>query len=344
MSELDETADSGIRAKFGGMAAPIVSRMRSDIGLAVLSLYCVCAVALISPFAIYRLYEGRLILGLAELVVVGAFVVLALSAWRTGKSQLAADLTACAASAGTIALVVLMDINYLWTFSTLVGNFLMARKWLAVLTSAIVVLGIGLQPDAFPVLSDRLSYLAVSAMVSLFGLIYATRVNHRHGKLSDMLARDALTGALNRRALDHDLEAITRESTPSEHSLAILDLDAFKQLNDNHGHDAGDRILVELTNIIHAATRERDRFYRFGGDEFVLLFPHTPLAGAQMVSDKLREALLHQLNGPDGTNIRASIGLAQGLPGESADHWFKRADDALLAAKRAGKNRILAAS
>lgn len=344
MSKQKKTAGSGSRVKFGGVAAQIVGRMRSDIGLAILTLYCLCAIALITPFAIYRLYEGRLILGLAELVVVGAFVVLALSAWRTGKSQLAADLTACAASAGTIALVVLMDINYLWTFSTLVGNFLMARKWLAVLASAIVILGIGLQPEAFPILSDRLSYLAVSAMVSLFGLIYATRVNHRHGQLSDMLARDPLTGALNRRALDHDLAAIIRESIPSESSLAILDLDAFKQLNDNHGHDAGDRVLVELTNIVHAATREKDRFYRFGGDEFVLLFPHTPLAGAQRVSEKLREALLHQLNGPDGTNIRASIGLAQVLPGESAERWFKRADDALLAAKQAGKNRILTAS
>jgi len=321
----------------------MVGRMRADIRLAILTLYCLCAISLITPFAIYRLYEGRILLGVAELIVVGAFAVLTLIAWRSGKSQLAADLTASAASIGTVSLVILMDISNLWTFSTLVGNFLMARRWLAVVASIIVVLSIGLQPAAFPVLADRLTFLAVASMVSLLGLIYATRVNHRHGQLSDMLSRDALTGALNRRALDHDLRTITMGPATREHSLIILDLDAFKQLNDNHGHDAGDQVLVDLARIVHSSIREKDRFYRFGGDEFVLLLPHTGLAGAQRAVEKLREALLHQLKGPSGT-IRASMGLAQGQPGETPEQWMKHADDALLAAKRAGKNRVVTAN
>lgn len=329
--------------KFKQTVSTMVGRMRADIRLAILTLYCLCAISLITPFAIYRLYEGRILLGVAELIVVGAFAVLTLIAWRSGKSQLAADLTASAASIGTVSLVILMDISNLWTFSTLVGNFLMARRWLAVVASIIVVLSIGLQPAAFPVLADRLTFLAVASMVSLLGLIYATRVNHRHGQLSDMLSRDALTGALNRRALDHDLRTITMGPATREHSLIILDLDAFKQLNDNHGHDAGDQVLVDLARIVHSSIREKDRFYRFGGDEFVLLLPHTGLAGAQRAVEKLREALLHQLKGPSGT-IRASMGLAQGQPGETPEQWMKHADDALLAAKRAGKNRVVTAN
>ncbi len=329
--------------KFKQTVSIMVGRMRADIRLAILTLYCLCAISLITPFAIYRLYEGRILLGVAELIVVGAFAVLTLIAWRSGKSQLAADLTASAASIGTVSLVILMDISNLWTFSTLVGNFLMARRWLAVVASIIVVLSIGLQPAAFPVLADRLTFLAVASMVSLLGLIYATRVNHRHGQLSDMLSRDALTGALNRRALDHDLRTITMGPATREHSLIILDLDAFKQLNDNHGHDAGDQVLVDLARIVHSSIREKDRFYRFGGDEFVLLLPHTGLAGAQRAVEKLREALLHQLKGPSGT-IRASMGLAQGQPGETPEQWMKHADDALLAAKRAGKNRVVTAN
>ena len=329
--------------KFKQTVSTMVGRMRADIRLAILTLYCLCAISLITPFAIYRLYEGRILLGVAELIVVGAFAVLTLIAWRSGKSQLAADLTASAASIGTVSLVILMDISNLWTFSTLVGNFLMARRWLAVVASIIVVLSIGLQPAAFPVLADRLTFLAVASMVSLLGLIYATRVNHRHGQLSDMLSRDALTGALNRRALDHDLRTITMGPATREHSLIILDLDAFKQLNDNHGHDAGDQVLVDLARIVHSSIREKDRFYRFGGDEFVLLLPHTGLAGAHRAVEKLREALLHQLKGPSGT-IRASMGLAQGQPGETPEQWMKHADDALLAAKRAGKNRVVTAN
>ena len=329
--------------KFKQTVSTMVGRMRADIRLAILTLYCLCAISLITPFAIYRLYEGRILLGVAELIVVGAFAVLTLIAWRSGKSQLAADLTASAASIGTVSLVILMDISNLWTFSTLVGNFLMARRWLAVVASIIVVLSIGLQPAAFPVLADRLTFLAVASMVSLLGLIYATRVNHRHGQLSDMLSRDALTGALNRRALDHDLRTITMGPATREHSLIILDLDAFKQLNDNHGHDAGDQVLVDLARIVHSSIREKDRFYRFGGDEFVLLLPHTGLAGAHRAVEKLREALLHQLKGPSGT-IGASMGLAQGQPGETPEQWMKHADDALLAAKRAGKNRVVTAN
>ena len=320
----------------------LAARMRSDIQLAILTFYCLCALALITPFAIFRLYEGNLILGVAELGVVATFVALGLVAWKSGKVQIAADLTAGVATAGTIALVLLMDISNLWTFSTLVGNFLMARKWAAILLSTLLVLSIGLQADAFPVMADRLTYLSVSGLVSLLGLIYATRINHRYGELSDMLSRDALTGALNRRALDHDLHVLAAQEGGHEHSLVMMDLDAFKPLNDNHGHDAGDRVLVDLSRIVNSRRRERDRFYRYGGDEFVLLLPDTPLSGARSATSKLREALMHELKGPDGP-IKASMGVAQKRAGENPDDWVKRADDALLAAKRAGKDRVMLA-
>lgn len=323
-------------------SSSLTARMRSDIKLAILTLYCLCALALITPFALFRLYEGNLVLGVAELGVVATFVVLGVVAWTTEKVQIAADLTACAASIGTIALVLLMDISNLWTFSTLVGNFLMARKWLAILLSATLVLSIGSQPDAFPAIDDRVTYLTVSSLVSLLGLIYATRINHRYGELSDMLSRDALTGSLNRRALDHDLHVLATQKDGCEHSLVMIDLDAFKPLNDRHGHDAGDRVLVDLSRIVNARRRERDRFYRYGGDEFVLLLPDTPLPGAQSVTSKLREALMHELKGPDGP-IKASMGMAQKQGGESPEGWIKRADEALLAAKRAGKDRVMLA-
>lgn len=321
----------------------LVERMRSDIRLAIITLYSLSALGLITPFAIYRLYEGNFVLGMSELAIIGLFLSLMLMAWVTNKTQLAADLTACAATAGTVALVILMDISYLWTFSTLVGNFLMARKWLAVVASIALVISIGLHPASFSLMSEQMSYLAVSTLVSLFSLIFASRVNLRHGELSDMLSRDALTGAFNRRALDHDLKAIARGPIELEHCLIIMDLDEFKPLNDNYGHDAGDRVLVELVRIVKSRTREKDRFYRYGGDEFVLLLPDTSPSGAHRAIENLRQALEHELAGPGG-KVMVSMGLAQRQSGESPDPWLKRADDALLSAKRTGKNRVVTAS
>lgn len=321
----------------------LVARMRADIRLAIVTLYCLCAFGLITPFAIFRLLSGDFIIGIADLAIVAVFLGLMLLAWRPGKSQLAADLTACAATAGVMTVVLLLDISHLWTFSTLVGNFLMARQRVAVVASVALVISIGLQPAAFPVMTERFTFVAVATMVSLFSLFFATRVDHRHGQLSDMLSRDPLTGALNRRALDHDLGSLTQMSDEPEDSLILMDLDEFKQLNDTHGHDAGDRVLVELARIINSRTREKDRFYRYGGEEFVLLLSGTPLPGALTATDNLRVALLHELTGPDGP-VTVSMGLAQRLPGESPDSWLKRADTALLEAKRTGKNRVVTAS
>lgn len=316
--------------------------MRADIRLAIVTLYCLCTIGLITPFAIYRLSVGDIVIGVADFGIVSIFIALMLMAWRTQKTQLAADLTACAATGGVMFMVLVLDISHLWTFSTLVGNFMMARKRVAVLASTVLVLSIGLQPTVFALQTERFTFLAVATMVSLFSLIFATRVSHRHGQLSDMLTRDALTGSFNRRALDHDLHAICHKPGQVKDSLVMMDLDNFKRLNDNFGHDSGDQVLIGLARIVELQTREKDRFYRYGGEEFALLLPDTALEGARAATDKLQQALRQELNGPGGT-VTVSMGLAERRPGEAPNDWLKRADEALLTAKRTGKDRMVVA-
>jgi diguanylate cyclase len=319
-----------------------MASMRADIRLAIVTLYCLCSIGLITPFAIYRLAAGEILIGVADLSIVSVFALLMLMAWRSGKTQLAADLTACVATSSVMFMVLVLDISHLWTFSTLVGNFLMARKRVAILASTIIILSIGLQPTVFALQTERFTFLAVATMVSLFSLIFATRVGHRHGQLSDMLSRDALTGSFNRRALDHDLQAICHKPGPVKDSLVMMDLDNFKRLNDNFGHDSGDQVLMGLARIVELQTREKDRFYRYGGEEFALLLPGTALEGARAASDKLHQALRQELNGPDGI-VTVSMGLAERRPGEAPNDWLKRADEALLSAKRTGKDRVVVA-
>lgn len=320
----------------------IAARIRSDVRLGIVTLYCVCFALLILPFAIFRLSVGELLIGLVDLSIVGMFVGLMVLAWRSKRVQLAADLTAIAAAAATSAVVLFLGISFLWAFSTLVGNFLMARLRLAVTVNLLMMLSIGLQPAVFVESTERATFLAVSVLVSLFSLIFAARLNHRHGQLNEMVSTDPLTGAFNRRALDLDLQNLCDTERPAEHCLLIMDLDNFKCLNDTSGHDAGDQVLISLARIVRAQTRQTDRFYRYGGEEFVLLLADTGKAGAESVTRKLHEALRLQLHGPKGI-VTVSMGLAERRAGESASDWFKRADQALFSAKRACKDRVVEA-
>lgn len=321
----------------------VVARLRNDIRLSIVTLYCLCLALLITPFGIFRLSVGDLAIGLADLGIVMLFISLLVLAWRTGKTQLAADLTAIAAALAVVGVVLILDLSYLWTFSTLVGNFLMARLRVAIVVSLVLVLSVGLHAGAFDGPTERATYLAVSALVSLFSFIFAARINHRHGQLSDLISTDALTGAFNRRALDYDLQTICQQGCPPDHCLVMMDVDNFKRLNDKAGHGAGDRVLMALADIVSAQTRQADRFYRYGGEEFVLLLADTDRAGAEAVTRKLQDALRRQLLGPRGI-VTVSMGLAERREGETASDWLFRADKALLSAKRTGKDRVVTAA
>lgn len=324
-----------------GVTQRLAERLRNDLRLAIVTLYCLCSMIIIGSFALYRFSVGEWFVAMVDSLIVLAFVGWALLAWRPGWTRLAANVTAVTASVAVLVVVIVLGLSYLWVFSALVSNFLMADRRVALAASTAIAVGVGIQQDIFAGLADQMTFIAVATMTSLFSLIFATRVDSHHGKLTLMADRDGLTGAYNRRSLDRNLQSLVHDPRAGErsHCLAIMDIDNFKGLNDRHGHDVGDDILTRLTGIVCDQTRASDRFYRYGGDEFVLLFPDTTLAGAQAALGNLRETLAGNLKGPDGP-VTSSFGLTQLRPGESVDDWLGRADRELLAAKRSGKNRI----
>lgn len=321
-----------------------IVRIRSDIRLAIVTLYCVCSFSLITPFAIYRFAVGDFLIGAVDLAIVVVFVFLMLLAWIPGKTQLGANLTACAATIAGMAVILALNVSYLWVFSALVSNFLMADRRVALLTSLLLILAISNFSQAFDSGIERFTFAAVAVMVSLFSLIFSHRVDTRHGHLTEMAALDGLTGAFNRRTLDQDHEtiAVGADNRGRPACLAIMDLDNFKRLNDVHGHDAGDHVLIRLTEIVNSSTRDSDRFYRYGGEEFVLVLPGTTLVGARVAMNNLIENIATSLQGPDGM-VTLSIGVAEYQQLERVESWLKRADNALLEAKRTGKNRLVEA-
>ena len=148
-------------------------------------------------------------------------------------------------------------------------------------------------------------------------------------RLDYMARRDALTGLANRRTLQYELDrAIARAGAASEPlSLVMLDLDKFKEHNDLHGHQAGDRVLKTAAGSWSQLLGADDTLARYGGDEFIAILPGTPLAGALALAARLRTAA--------GSGVTASVGVAEWDGSQSGSRLISAADSALYEAKRA---------
>jgi len=158
--------------------------------------------------------------------------------------------------------------------------------------------------------------------------------NHR---LNDLAHRDPLTGLGNRLGLAQEISLLDapREQTQRRFSLALLDIDRFKQYNDRHGHPAGDRLLAEVGRCIRSQVRSTDRPYRYGGDEFLIAYLDEPGVSAVHAAERLRsriEAATACPSLPEPATV--TIGLASAEPGERFDAVIARADAALYREKR----------
>lgn len=182
-----------------------------------------------------------------------------------------------------------------------------------------------------PVAIDCLDELIVRAGARL-GLLRA--VAHA----TTQAETDALTGTSNRRALDARVHALVEEHVPF--AVAIADLDDFKAVNDEHGHETGDRTLQVFADAMRRTLRPDDVVARFGGDEFVMVFAHCTAAQAARVIERLRSELARELVQAGLPEMTASFGVADSDVGRTLSAILGIADSALLEAKRAGRDRV----
>ncbi len=166
-------------------------------------------------------------------------------------------------------------------------------------------------------------------------------------QVSELVREDQLTGALNRRGLD---AAFEKEATRSDRSqtplcVALLDIDNFKRLNDTMGHQAGDKALIHLSNVIKEALRPSDSVARYGGEEFVIVLPEVGLEEAAATIERLQRELTKKffLHENDRVLVTFSAGVAQRTPEEPQEEVIGRADKAMYQAKKTGKNRVVVA-
>ena len=157
---------------------------------------------------------------------------------------------------------------------------------------------------------------------------------------------DALTGLGNRRRLDQALATeISRvRRTGGTMSAIMADIDHFKLVNDKFGHGAGDRVLAHLAATLRANTRSTDIVTRLGGEEFVVIMPHTDLEQAALKAELLRGRFAAEAIAPIGITVTSSFGVAELLPGEGGESFLNRLDAALYRAKEDGRNTVRAAA
>jgi diguanylate cyclase (GGDEF)-like protein len=171
------------------------------------------------------------------------------------------------------------------------------------------------------------------------------RLRESHAELARLSVTDPLTSLYNRRRMMEALENEVRRSRRLSHPFAVLmaDIDLFKKYNDAHGHPAGDAALQRVATIMREVSRDVDVVARYGGEEFLVMMPETRAAGAVDVAERIRGRLAAEKL-PEG-RVTISLGVAEfPMHGDSPETLIAAADPALYQAKRAGGDRVVAAT
>jgi len=223
---------------------------------------------------------------------------------------------------------------------------------------AITCLIFFLPPDAF----SRASYASAFELrlilafitVTFLSACYEYSIQQSHNDTLEVsrryehLARtDQLTKLCNRRGALNIMQQEQRRMTRNQQSMSIIlcDVDHFKEVNDQYGHDAGDMVLVRLGEIFRTLVREQDTVARWGGEEFLFILPQTSAQNAAVLAQKIHQALQRQtiIVGDVGIPITVSMGVAETKGDQAIDEIIKRADKYLYEAKGAGRNQTMPA-
>lgn len=209
-----------------------------------------------------------------------------------------------------------------------------------------ILLGVELQFgwDAFRQFSGGVHQLVLNRRIREQLETRNAELDELNGKLRVMAIHDQLTGLYNRHFMVDQLERLREQFERHGHacSIVLFDVDHFKQINDRYGHPIGDAILVAFSRRVEGLLRQGDSLGRYGGEEFMLLLPVCDQHAAVQVAERMRAKLsdFPMIIEPEAITATASFGVAQLRPGETADAWLLRADEALYRAKAQGRNRV----
>jgi diguanylate cyclase (GGDEF)-like protein len=328
----------------------MLKRLRNNFQLSIITLMGIIGVLGISPYAAYRLLHGNYLVGIADSVIVLSTLTAVVYAWRTNDTEKPGLYLSAVFSIGATLIAINLGVNGLfWIYPLILFNFFMVTPGKAIAATLLVLAALvghalWVPGSVFESHYQMISFLVTNAMAGILTFIFAYRTRTQREQLQILAIQDPLTGARNRRAMNEELKIAVSSKRRSARLYGVLamDLDHFKQINDRHGHHAGDLVLVEFVQLIKSSSRKEDRLFRFGGEEFLLLLPDCDARGLEAAASHLLQTVRDNLRGPGGA-VTVSIGGALLRDDEPWSQWLQRADQCLYQAKSAGRNRSIIA-
>lgn len=302
---------------------------------------CILGAIGIVPFGVYRFLIGDYAMAALDAAISILTFSLFSYVWITRRHHFAGIMICILYLSAAVAIVSLKGPSTIyWAYPATIGCFCiinsrLATIFCAVTLGALFVTIYGLVPS-----EQLFGIFTTLILLCIFGYTFNDSVHRQRTRLSTLAARDALTGAWNRRTLDEVLLQTTSSNNrnPLVASLIILDLDHFKRINDTYGHDVGDKILISFSELIKDSIRLSDRLFRYGGEEFVVIADGANLENAAVLAESIRKRV-ETSNLFEKETITISLGVAALRDGQSPEDWLKLADEALYAAKRTGRNK-----
>jgi diguanylate cyclase (GGDEF)-like protein len=299
------------------------------------------AVLGVLPFAVIRIANGDWMMAGVDTIIITGFLFLGVSVLRPRRVRFASLSIAILCVVGVLTTVYIRGEQQIyWAYPALLATFYLAKPGEAVLISTLTIIAL------VPALVPRLDGIVLTTLfvtliaTAVFAYAFAFLSRGQRDQLLQLARKDPLTGAGNRRALDEKLlevcAAQTRSNIPS--SMVLIDIDNFKEINDEFGHAIGDQILVRLTEIIELRIRITDSLYRIGGEEFIVVIEGQAKDKARRMAEQLRTLVEANELAPEGS-VTISLGVAELAVGESPADWMRRADLALYESKRSGRNQ-----
>jgi diguanylate cyclase (GGDEF)-like protein len=306
----------------------------------------VFAAILLLPFVVNHLFHDRLPVAAA---IAAAQVILMVNAraWQRGRlPPIPFWVMSVSIVAAVTAAVLKQGLNGLfWAYPAMfICYFVLPRRQALPMTLLMTVCIPVIAAQTLPV-PVAVRVFATLALTLVMINVVLNVVGDLQGALVEQATTDPLTGAFNRRTMSQQLSlvSVTTRDPKAANALLAIDLDLFKQVNDRHGHAAGDEVLKATVACIRSRIRRGDMLFRTGGEEFVVLLPRSSAADAARVAEDLR-SLIEQTELLPQVRVTVSIGVAMQLVAQGAEDWVQQADRALYEAKRTGRNRVVMAA
>jgi diguanylate cyclase len=324
----------------------MLQRLRTDFDLAIVTLFSILGIVGITPFAIFRFLAGDKIASMLDALIVVGIIIGLVYAWRSNNSKRAGEFFVLISNIGSIASASLLGLAGLfWTFPVLLVNFMVLGRRVAIAVSLLNLAVLVIHGKAFESNLETMMFVVTAIVVALLALIFSYRTSIQRQQLESLSLSDPLTGAKNRRAMNLELSLAIKDYQQHQvhYGLLMIDMDHFKNINDQYGHEEGDDVLIRFSALIKKHSRKTDRFFRMGGEEFLLLLPGADAISLPIIAEHHRSQIENSLRSNDKM-VTVSIGAAMLLPGENEQQWLARADSALYAAKNNGRNCIVIAT